>query len=273
MGVVRREGDWRLEKQEQGVYEVTYQEQPELKIITTDYNPQGMVDERADFATPVHEVESFSDAKSLFQEMAQDQSRGSGGVAQPLGGSIDVGSLDIEEVEDDLPDVPPVGALLLGLVVSGYLIAQSELVVDSPLFLIGGAFLLLPVVVLGLTYQVYSSEGVGAAIAYLFTVQEQTDEQPAGSEGNNDGTQRTPPAPEGLKNELYFERADRQCEWCGEKINSHDTHHIKSREEGGPNEPENLIILYPNCHREADRGTISRSKLRHQVSEQMEDWE
>ena len=37
MGVVRRGEEWRLEKEDDGFYEVTCEEQPELRIITSDY--------------------------------------------------------------------------------------------------------------------------------------------------------------------------------------------------------------------------------------------
>lgn len=73
--------------------------------------------------------------------------------------------------------------------------------------------------------------------------------------------------------ELYFERANRKCEWCEEPIDSHETHHIKPRSEGGPNDPENLIVLCPNCHDKADRGMLSRSKLTRVVSKNMEQWQ
>jgi len=43
------------------------------------------------------------------------------------------------------------------------------------------------------------------------------------------------------------------CEKCGRKHNNpsfFEVHHIIPREFGGGNEPENLIILCPNCHRD-----------------------
>lgn len=188
-----------------------------------------------------------------------------GGAAPPAGGGA--GSrLDVGGEDTDLSDVPPAGLLLGGLIVGGFLIAQSGLAVGSPSFLIGGAFLLLPLWVTALTYRVYADEGAGAAVDFLLTA-EGDDSGSSGSD--DDGPERTPPAPESLKNDLYFERADRQCEWCWEDLDSHDTHHIKPREEGGPNEAENLIVLCPNCHchRKADRTVISRSNLRRRVSE------
>jgi hypothetical protein len=267
MGVIRREGDWRLEKRDDGMYEISYQERPELKIITSDHSQQGITHERTDFTIPVREVESFSDAEALFQEAAQGGPPGVGGVASQPSDNVDPTTLEIGD-GDGFPDLPPVGALLVGAILGGYLIVESGLSIRSPMFLIGGAFLILPLGVLALTYQVYTTEGAGAAVTYLFTVQ--SEDETDSTRDDDDETEKTPPAPENLKNELYFERAERQCEWCGEDVDSPDTHHIKPREEGGPNERENLIVLCPNCHRKADRGMISRSKLRHRVSDQVE---
>lgn len=258
MGVVRREGDWRLKKQDDGIYEVTHKERPELKIITSDYSQCGLVD----MTVPVREADSYSEAESIFEEMARG--------APPTGGGKPL-SLDLADEDVHLSDVPPVGLLLVGLVVGGFLIAESGLAVGSPMFLIGGAFLLLPLGVGVLTYRVYAEEGAGAAVGFLLTTEEDGESSRSGS--GDDGVEKTPPAPESLRSDLYFERAGGQCEWCGEDIDSHDTHHIKPRAEGGPNEPENLIVLCPNCHRKADNGMISRSKLRRRVSDQMEDWE
>lgn len=76
------------------------------------------------------------------------------------------------------------------------------------------------------------------------------------------GVEQTPPAPEKLKNDLYFDRANQCCEWCETWVDQPHVHHIKPRREGGPNNRMNLIVLCPNCHTKADRGAISRSKLK-----------
>lgn len=262
MGIVRREGNWRLDKLEAGVYEVTFKHQSELKIVTSDYSPHGFMDERADFSIEVHEVDSFSDAEVLFEKMVQGNSSRIGGLSMPIGAN---GSATFEGSEGNgsLSDLPPIGALLFGALVGGVLINSSGLAVQSTSFLIGAVFLLLPLVVLALTYREYASNGPKAAITYLFTTEEINK---AKTRSEDETSDRTPPAPQKLKNDLYFERAERKCEWCDELIDSHETHHIKPRSEGGPNEPENLIVLCPNCHDKADRGMISRSKLKRVVS-------
>lgn len=267
MGVVRRDGDWRLDKQKDGVYQVTYKKEPQLKIITSDYTPDGFTDARNDFSVPVREVKSFSDAVSLFE----DTSRGEpsiGRIPSPISRGEGLGSdISFGEGDDDFPDLPPGGVLLVGFGAGGYLIAQSGFVFESPQFILGGVLLALGIVVASLTYRVYASEGVGAAVDYLISEEKEQSNTTGNSSGRD--TPKTPPAPESLKNKLYFERADSQCEWCEEDVDSPDVHHIEPREEGGPNEPNNLIVLCPNCHRTADRGVISRSKLRYKVAAEM----
>ncbi|MFB6107425.1 MAG: hypothetical protein ABEJ82_01130, partial [Haloplanus sp.] len=95
MGVVRREGDWRLEKVQDGLYEVTCQKRTELKIVTSEYNPTAFDDERYGMAVPVREVNSFSDAESIFEEMARKGASeptfggmAPDGVSQPTGGTV-----------------------------------------------------------------------------------------------------------------------------------------------------------------------------------------
>ena len=109
-------------------------------------------------------------------------------------------------------------------------------------------------------------EGIRDAIDLATTPIEDLDVMNSGTSSSSDNsTEKTPPASEKLKNELYFERADKHCEWCGDRIDSPDVHHIQPREEGGPNKKSNLIVLCPTCHRKADRGAISRSKLKYQI--------
>ncbi len=85
-------------------------------------------------------------------------------------------------------------------------------------------------------------------------------------------SEKTDPTPENLKNELYFERANQHCEWCEERVDTPEIHHIVPRSEGGKNTASNLIVLCPNCHRKADRGVISRSKLEYKLNRKMENW-
>lgn len=274
MGVVRREGNWRLEKHDDGVYEVTYNDQPELKIITSDYEPAGFNDERNDFTIPIREVQSFSEAEDIFQQKANGQPQtgfGGQGPTIPQGGS---GSIDtnIEPAEDgELPDIPPGGLLLIGIVGGGLAIQQGGFSTNSPVTLFGIGLLLVGVVVLGLAYRVYASEGLGAAVDYLITVEEDEDAESSQTQTETE-TERTPPAPKSMKDDIFFERADQECEWCGERTDSPEVHHIEPRSEGGPNEYDNLIALCPTCHRKADKGGISKTKLKTKISRQMDQW-
>ena len=47
------------------------------------------------------------------------------------------------------------------------------------------------------------------------------------------------------------------CDMCGWDKSTCDFHHIKPISEGGRSNPSNLIVLCPNCHRLAHRGTIT----------------
>jgi len=271
MGVVRRDGKWRLEKQNEGVYEVTYENQPEAKIITSDYEPTGFMDERNDFSMQVREVDSFSDVEKSFKEMAQSSPSMNGfGTATPSVSSTDSGSnIELGEAEGSLSDLPPGGLFVVGAIVSGLTISQSGLNVSSPVFLVGIGFLLLPLGVAGLTYRVYSKEGGKDAVKFLVSA-DNGESGKSGGESSDDTTKKTPPTPQKMKDEIYFERANQLCEWCDERTDSPEIHHIEPRSEGGPNEYDNLIALCPMCHSKADKGGISKAKLRAKVSRQTE---
>lgn len=63
--------------------------------------------------------------------------------------------------------------------------------------------------------------------------------------------------------DLYGER----CQICGYAI-SVDVHHLVPRSKGGSDDLENLVVLCPNHHREADTGLLRASdikKIRKQV--------
>ncbi|MFC7196702.1 HNH endonuclease [Halosimplex aquaticum] len=129
----------------------------------------------------------------------------------------------------------------------------------SIVFLVGSGFLIGGIGIIGLAF--LSAETAAEGFEKLLTIEESSTE----AKDTDDGTEKTPPAPESLKNDLYFERADQQCEWCGEQVDQPEVHHIVPRSEGGPNDRSNLIVLCPNHHRKADAGAISRSKLKSKI--------
>lgn len=274
MGVVRREGNWRLEKREEGVYVVTYQDQPEIKIITADYQSSGFNDERNDFTISVREVQSFSEAEELFQEMADSQSQsgffGSDlGMPQAGSGGIDT---TLEPTEDDkMPNLPPGGLLIVGIVAGGLAVQQGGFDPNSTVTLLGIGLLGLGAVVLGLTYRVYASDGMSAAVEYLISIEEENDNGSSETQTETE-PEKTPPTQKRMRGDIYFERADQECEWCEERTDSPEVHHIEPRSEGGPNEYDNLIALCPTCHSKADKGGISKTKLREKVSRQNNPW-
>ena len=67
MGTVRREGKWTLEKDREGVYAVCERGKLRARIITPDYEPQGMMDDvTSDMMTETIEVRSFKGAEREF---------------------------------------------------------------------------------------------------------------------------------------------------------------------------------------------------------------
>lgn len=86
MGVVRRDGDWRLEKRDEGVYEITYREDPKVKVYTPDYQPDPTEIPAVD-VLPVREVDAFADVEAVFEEQAGGQPTGARGGRRTLGTS------------------------------------------------------------------------------------------------------------------------------------------------------------------------------------------
>ncbi|WP_226021970.1 HNH endonuclease [Halomicrobium salinisoli] len=132
---------------------------------------------------------------------------------------------------------------------------------NSTALLLGIGFLAIGVAPLAYAGYLARTEGWRSAWEFLVT----TEAEAQSGSSSSDDTEKTPPPSENLKNTLIFDRADQQCEWCEESYDHLEVHHIEPRSEGGPNEPKNLIVLCPNCHENADREAIPRSKLRAKV--------
>lgn len=270
MGVVRREGDWRLEKLEQGSYEITYQKEPQVKILTPDYEPDMF--QTPAFGMSVKEVDSYSEAVGLFEEKAHGPSPmgmdagdglfGTSPVESDIAGLKESSNLlggDGGSVEDDL-DAPP-GVIALALLLVGVFVVYSEeLALNSTLFQVGALFSVGGVLILGWAGFIFRRKGFSEAMDFLW----KSEDDGSGSSAAGD-TEKTPPAPKKLREELMFNRANHHCEWCGERYDRLQIHHIKPRSEGGPNTEKNLIALCPTCHDKADHGGISRTQLRGKV--------
>lgn len=259
MGVVRREGEWRLEKREAGHYEVTYQRKSQVKVITPDYSP-GMMDDVSFTPLTVHEVDSYAEVKGVFEEYAHGDPP-VGMVSFGGGSSSSIGSGG----DGDLGNLPPGGIALAFLLAGGVVISISGFAPGEPNFLLGAGMVGVGAVIVAWAAFLFHTQGWREAVEFLITVDEEessTTETSSSTNDSSDGTETTPQAPESLKNELIFGRAKQECEWCGDHLDNPEVHHIKPRSEGGPNEPNNLIVLCPTCHRKADRGGISRTKLR-----------
>jgi hypothetical protein len=72
MGTVRREGKWTLEKDRKGVYAICERGELRARIITDDYERQGLMDDVAnDMMTETIEVHSRADARQEFQDYVE----------------------------------------------------------------------------------------------------------------------------------------------------------------------------------------------------------
>jgi hypothetical protein len=192
-----------------------------------------------------------------------EQLGGRGGMSRDFGGlsgNTNADGLDQVNIED----IPPIGIAATGAVVAVFLLSYDRVMASQPTlrwsFVLVGASI--PVIIAGLFYRKYSTEGIPAATNWLFDRESTNSNSPS-----KNTREKTPPAPQTLKDDLYFDRADKQCEWCDTRIDSPDVHHLTPRSEGGANELNNLVVLCPNCHRKADRGIISQSKLRRAISQ------
>ncbi|MFC7230337.1 HNH endonuclease [Saliphagus sp. GCM10025308] len=268
MGVVRREGNWRLEKKDNGLYEATYKERTEAIITTPKYDP-GMFDDRNAAGVPMYEADSAAEARSVFEDIVETDSAsvlpslGLSDAGIGLGypsGSTNEGQSGVDS------KLPPGGIALVMLLAGGLFLFSSSFDFGTPVFYISSALLLGGLAIFGWAIALYNQEGAAEAWTFLTTVNSNDESDTAGD--NEDNVKRTPPAPQSLKDELYFDRANQHCEWCDNRTDHPEVHHIKPRSEGGPNDPSNLIVLCPDHHRKADSGGISRTKLRAKVRRQ-----
>lgn len=266
MGVVRREGDWRLEKKGEEVYEITFQGETQLKVFTSDASSRRGQQPMFD-TCPTREVSSYSEVEGLFEEKVHGPPPMEMSLNATSSGTRSDGLPDGDLGEGvDLPEVPPggFGAVLLlsgAFILYSFWEAANTLVLLFGFGLTGGGLLIL-------AYAGYLLKTEGWREAWEFLATPADDN--GGSSSTESSQEKTPRAPEQLRNELFFERANRHCEYCGEEVDQPDVHHIKPRSEGGPNIPSNLIVLCPNCHRKADNGLISQSKLKYRVEQQPE---
>lgn len=272
MGVVRREGDWRLEKRDNGEYEITYQREVQLSVLTPDYQ-SGLLDNPGMGMVPVRTVGSYAEAEGLFEEKSQGGTPfGMGGTGGPslladerstvgTGLNHSGSGIDFDDV-----DLPPGGFALVLMAMGALIVATADFAIGSTTFLVGALFVVGGLTILGWAGLIYRMEGWEKSREFL------TKGRKPSSSTNNDNSEKTPAPSQKIKDTLFFERANQECEWCGNHLDNAEVHHIKPRSEGGPNTAANLIVLCPNCHQKA-HGTISRSKLRYKVRQRMDEWD
>lgn len=272
MGVVRREGNWRLEKQDSGLYEVTYKERTEAIITTPKYDP-GMFDDRFAVDVPTYEADSAAEARSVFEDIVESDSASVLPSLEPSDAGIELGypsGSSGEGQSDGDGNLPPGGIALVMLFAGGMFLFSSSFEFGTSVFYISTALLLGGLAIVGWAIALYKQEGAAEAWTFLTTVStnDESDSKSTTDGTDEDDVERTPPTPQSLKDELYFDRANQHCEWCDDRTDHPEVHHIKPRSEGGPNKPSNLIVLCPDCHRKADSGAISQTKLRAKIHRQ-----
>lgn len=61
---------------------------------------------------------------------------------------------------------------------------------------------------------------------------------------------------------MVYQEAGNQCAFCDiNDVHVLEVHHIKSKEEGGGNEPQNLILVCSNCHSKITSGIITKEEV------------
>ncbi|MEF8780611.1 MAG: hypothetical protein V5A46_08015 [Haloferacaceae archaeon] len=171
MGVVRREGDWRLEKRRDGVYEVTRREEPRMTVLTPEYSPDRLGDWPRDFASDVRLVDSFSEAESLFEETAA-------GSPPPRGTDIDAvlpnagddqsnGGAGTED--PNLGDAPNGVVFPVLLAAGAYLAYSTGFSPNDLAFLLGVSLVVTATGGLAWGLLLYRKKGAEAATKFLWT--------------------------------------------------------------------------------------------------------
>lgn len=176
--------------------------------------------------------------------------------------------------EVDLSEIPPIGGLIVCIVLIVGLLSinfsTQTTVLTKWAFIIGSLAALLYI---GFRfYQIKEDKGLQKAVNWLITPKRSKKKK---SKKRKKG-RKVPPVTKKKRNELYFERAEKECEWCGKELlhRKPNIHHIKpASEEGTSNKISNLIVLCRDCHDKADSGFISKDKLRYKVRKQNEKWE
>lgn len=165
MSVIRREGDWRLEKRADGVYEITFRHEPHARIYTADAQTD-VSDQSAFDVIPAREVTAYSDVEALFEETIDGP--------PPLGMEHVDPELDEDfssnESEEDplyLSELPP-GGLAAVLVLAGsgilYLFWGGA---STVMVLTGVALLAMGAAIFGYAGYLFRTRGIADAVEFL----------------------------------------------------------------------------------------------------------
>ncbi|MXR50116.1 hypothetical protein GRX03_00635 [Halovenus sp. WSH3] len=169
MGVVKREGDWRLEKRGEGVYEVTYQKDVEVRIYTEDAPP----DAQMGFDTiKTRQVSSYHDAEEIFEQYAHgEQPMGMGTLQAATGETSTTPATTGDEIT--LSEVPPAGIAFVMIVAGSftlYLYSQNPMMIFLP---VGALMLVAGIGIIAYGLYLGSAEGWREASTFLMTTEQE----------------------------------------------------------------------------------------------------
>lgn len=197
MGGVRRDVNWRLEKRGEGEYEITFREETQSRVRTSDASRRGIDDPLFD-TVPVREVSSYAEVDGLFEEKAHGPPPLGANATRESPGNSARKELSLGEGDIELDELLPSGIGLAFSLAGGLILYTFRGAGNSLLLLFGALFLVAGV--LPFVYAAYLSriEGPRAAWAFLVTVE---DTGSTSTSSPND-TEKTPPAPEKLKHDI-----------------------------------------------------------------------
>ena len=159
MGVVRREGDWRIEKRGEGIYELTYQKNVELRLYTEDATRR---DQMGFDGVPTDRVSDFHDVERVFEDrVRRSQTQQQMMEMDPMAGTGDRQPISQE-------DLPP-GGFGLVLTIAGVLslVWIYPTLGNNYVLALGGIMAAGGLAIFGYALYLFREEGLGEAMDFL----------------------------------------------------------------------------------------------------------
>ena len=183
MGVVKREGDWRLEKRGEGIYEITFQKETRLRVYTKDASQR---QQQGFEMRQTRRVSSYHDVEEIFEEkargpapMGMGQTAGEVGANQePISGGGGEGV--------DLEEVPPAGIAFV-LIFAGLFSLSMYSQAGTTILLLAGLLMgAAGAGIFGYGIYLFSEYGWPDAREFLFTTSKDGDEEATTADEDDD---------------------------------------------------------------------------------------